>query len=559
MQLKRRIPVGKTNYKSICRNNYYVDKTLLIKEIIDEAQNTEVMLFTRPRRFGKTLNMNMLQTFFEKTNEDTSGYFADKKIWQQGDAYKKMQGQYPVIFLTLKDIKFSDWSISLGLLKEVIRNEYSRHQELESSQEIAKADAVLYHKIINDTATDVSYFFSLQSLSRMLYMHHKKAPIIIIDEYDTPIQQGFIHGYYQQAVDFIRNFFSSALKDNPHMSFAILTGILRVAKESIFSGLNNLSTYSVLDDRFSEYFGFTNEEVTALANYYNAAEKLPEIKDWYDGYIFGETEIFNPWSVLNYFANDCLAMPYWVQTSENFVVYDLLNYLNTEIFEKLNELVSGKIVTSIVETNVVYPEIKNRAENIFAFLLMTGYLKAVRTTLTSFGDRECELSIPNKELTNVYYKEIIAHLSENMSMNIAYTVSKALMEKDIDLLKKSLNTFLLEAISFHDTVNENYYHGLLLGISLLFHEKYFVRSNRESGNGRYDIALEPKNIGEMPGIIIEVKSKNDNIESLAALAKKALEQINAKQYDTDMKSRGVQTVYKYGIAFYKKTVEIATN
>ena len=549
------LPIGSTDYRKICDQYYYVDKTLMLKDLLDDGSN--FVLFTRPRRFGKTLNMDMLRTFFEKTDEDTSRYFTDKKIWAQGEEYTRHQGKYPVIFLSFKDAKQNTWEEMYAELQETIKDEFYRHYELKDSEKVK--DKAYFQSILDGKASKAELGKSILRLSEMLRQHYGQKVILLIDEYDTTIQAGHAHNFYDDVINFMRNMLSAALKDNNNIAFGILTGILRVAKESIFSGLNNIRVYSVLDRKYSSYFGFTNAEVEDMARYYEKEDKLPEVKEWYDGYIFGETEIFNPWSVLNYFANDCLAMPYWVQTSENFVVYDLLNYLNTEIFQKLNELVSGKIVTSIVDTNVVYPEIKNRAENIFAFLLMTGYLKAVRTTLTPFGDRECELSIPNKELTNVYYKEIIAHLSENMSMNIAYTVSKALMEKDIDLLKKSLNTFLLEAISFHDTLNENYYHGLLLGMGLLFHEKYFVRSNRESGNGRYDIALEPKNIGEMPGIIIEVKSKKDNAESLAALAEKALEQINEKQYDADMKSRGVQAVYKYGIAFYKKTVEIATN
>lgn len=549
------LPIGSTDYREICDQYYYVDKTLMLKDILDDSSS--FVLFTRPRRFGKTLNMDMLRTFFEKTDEDTSRYFTDKKIWAQGEEYTCHQGKYPVIFLSFKDAKQNTWEEMYAEIQETIKDEFYRHYELMDSDKVK--DKAYFQSILNGKASKAELGKSILRLSEMLRQHYGQKVVLLIDEYDTNIQSGHAYNFYDDVINFMRNMLSAGLKDNNNIAFGILTGILRVAKESIFSGLNNIRVYSVLDRKYSSYFGFTNAEVEDMARYYEKEDKLPEIKDWYDGYIFGETEIFNPWSVLNYFANDCLAMPYWVQTSENFIVYDLLNCLNTEIFQKLNELVSGKIVTSIVETNVVYPEIKNRAENIFAFLLMTGYLKAVRTTLTPFGDRECELSIPNKELTNVYYKEIIAHLSDNMSMNIAYTVSKALMEKDINLLKKSLNTFLLEAISFHDTVNENYYHGLLLGISLLFHEKYFVRSNRESGNGRYDIALEPKNIGRLPGIIIEVKSKNDNAESLAALAKKALEQIDAKQYDADMKSSGVQTVYKYGIAFYKKTVEIATN
>lgn len=410
------LPIGSTDYREICDQYYYVDKTLMLKDILDDSSS--FVLFTRPRRFGKTLNMDMLRTFFEKTDEDTSRYFTDKKIWAQGEEYTCHQGKYPVIFLSFKDAKQNTWEEMYAEIQETIKDEFYRHYELMDSDKVK--DKAYFQSILNGKASKAELGKSILRLSEMLRQHYGQKVVLLIDEYDTTIQSGHAYNFYDDVINFMRNMLSAGLKDNNNIAFGILTGILRVAKESIFSGLNNIRVYSVLDKKYSSYFGFTNAEVEDMARYYEKEDKLPEIKDWYDGYIFGETEIFNPWSVLNYFANDCLAMPYWVQTSENFVVYNLLNYLNTEIFQKLNELVSGKIVTSIVETNVVYPEIKNRAENIFAFLLMTGYLKAVRTTLTPFGDRECELSIPNKELTNVYYKEIIAHLSDNMSMNIAF-------------------------------------------------------------------------------------------------------------------------------------------
>ena len=549
------LPIGITDYAKIVSQCYYVDKTLLIKDILDEA--AAISLFTRPRRFGKTLNMNMLRTFFEKTEEDTSKYFKDKKIWQQGEDYTSHQGKYPVIFLSFKEAKQNTWEEMYAEICETIRDEFFRHFELKDSPFVK--NKVYFQKIINGEGSKVDFSKSILRLSQMLAEHYGEKVILIIDEYDTPIQSGYVCNFYDDVIYFMRNLLSAGLKDNSNLAFGFLTGILRVAKESIFSGLNNIRVYSVLDRRFSTYFGFTSDEVAAMAAYYDAEAKLPEIKDWYDGYKFGHTEIYNPWSVLNYFSNDYVAIPYWVQTSGNLVIYELLGYLNKETFQKLNDIVSEKAVTSIVETNLVYPDIKARPENIFSFLLMTGYLKAVKTTITPFGDRECELCIPNKELKNVYYKEIIEHLSASMSMNTAYAVTKALLKKNSRLLKQTLNQFLLETISFHDTINENYYHGLLLGITLLFHEEYYVRSNRESGNGRYDIALEPKNGASLPGIIIEVKAKRDADESLTGLAELALKQIEDKKYDVEMKSRGVAEIYKYGIAFHKKQVEIVTN
>lgn len=410
------LPIGITDYAKIVSKCYYVDKTLLIKDILDEA--AAISLFTRPRRFGKTLNMNMLRTFFEKTEEDTSKYFIDKKIWQQGEEYTSHQGKYPVIFLSFKDAKQNTWEEMYAEICETIRDEFFRHLELKDSSKVK--NKAYFQKIIDGDGTKTDFSKSILRLSQMLTEHYGEKVILIIDEYDTPIQSGYVHNFYDDVINFMRNLLSAALKDNSSLAFGFLTGILRVAKESIFSGLNNIRVYSVLERRFSTYFGFTHDEVAAMAAYYGAEEKLPEIKEWYDGYKFGLTEIYNPWSVLNYFSNDYAAIPYWVQTSGNLVVYELLGYLNKETFQKLNELVSDKAVTSLVETNLVYPDIKARSENIFAFLLMTGYLKAVKTTITPFGDRECELCIPNKELKNVYYKEIIEHLSASMSMNTAY-------------------------------------------------------------------------------------------------------------------------------------------
>lgn len=556
MLKKLPVPIGRTDYKKICRNNYYVDKTLLVKDILDEE--TDIILFTRPRRFGKTLNMDMLRTFFEKTEADTSQYFIDKKIWTQGEEYTKHQGQYPVIFLSLKDIKSSKWDTAFALLKRIIRTEYARHQELEKSTALSRADIDTYQSIIDNTADDAAYMLSLQDLSRMLHLHYKKAPVIIIDEYDTPIQEGYVNGYYAQAVEFIRNFFSAALKDNSHMSLSILTGILRIAKESIFSGLNNIRVYSVLDRKFSSYFGFTSDEVQAMAVYYGADDKLEELKAWYDGYRFGNSEIFNPWSVLNYFSNDCQAMPFWVQTSGNAVIAEILKNSNKTTSASLRALLNGEVVSSTIETTTIYPRLRDSQTNIFGFLLMTGYLKSTDTKLNDEGAYVCKLSIPNKEIKSVYRKEIITLLNDTVGEDVVHSLRQALLHKDIAELKKCLRQFLLNTISCYDGLQENYYHGLLLGMSVIFSADYYPLSNRESGEGRYDIALTPREV-EMPGIIIEIKAERKaGTEKLQELAKSALKQIESKHYDAELRTKGVGTIYKYGVAFSGKNVEICS-
>ena len=557
MSRKLPLPVGTTNYKKICEDSYYVDKTLLIKEILDEKVN--VALFTRPRRFGKTLNMDMLRTFFEKTAEDTGRYFQDKKIWQQGEKYTSHQGQYPVIFLSLKDIKARKWQYAFDALKYIISDEYMRHSELKRSSELEEADIELYNRIVKNQAGYMEYVFSLQALSRMLHQHHKQAPVIIIDEYDTPIQEGFVNGYYDDAVEFIRSFFSAALKDNPHARQIVMTGILRIAKESIFSGLNNIRVFSVLDKKFSEFFGFTTSEVQQMAAYYEQTDKLPELKAWYDGYKFGDTEIFNPWSVINYFSNNCQAMPYWVQTSANTIIQEILKTYNDDTYRNLHALLGKTEVQSIVRTNIIYPKLNEPQTNILGFLLMTGYLKSTGTELDARGDYICRLSIPNKEIKTIYYNEILSLLTEDIGENTVMNLANALYDKDAAKIKEALNKFMLKTISYYDNLKENYYHGLMLGLLAIGESNYDIRSNRESGLGRYDIQLIPKK-SALPGIIIEVKAadKDAGVE-LSKLAQTALKQIDEKKYDTELCAQGVNDIIKYGVAFKGKTVEIVTN
>ena len=554
MQNKLPLPIGASNYKLVSTEYYYVDKTLLIKEILDER--AVITLFTRPRRFGKTLNMNMLRTFFEKTPEDTSKYFKDKKIWQAGEKYTSQQGKYPVIFLSLKDANKDNWQDLYSRLKATITDEFLRHKELKKSTRLS--NTAFYEKIIAGTGNITDYATSLLRLSQMLHEHYRQQPIIIIDEYDTPIQAGYINGFYEQAIQFIRDLFSSALKDNPHIAFGFLTGILRVAKESIFSGLNNINVNSLLERRYSDYFGFTTEEVQAMATYYQADDKMSELQEWYDGYKFGNTEIYNPWSVLKYFNNYCEAEPYWVQTSANSTIREIIKGLDSSTCENLRALLNGITINSVIETNIIYPKLKDNQTIIFGFLLMTGYLKAVQTRRIN-GVSFCELAIPNKEIRTVYNNEIIALLADNIDNGIINQLQQYLITKNSSALQQTLRKFLLETVSYYDTLKENYYQGLLLGMTGLFTNTYYVSSNRESGEGRYDIQLQPKTAA-MPGIIIEIKAAKDATEEqLKALAAEALTQIESKHYDTELMAHGITTVYKYGIAFSGKKVEIATN
>lgn len=554
--MKLPLPIGNSDYKETSSENYYVDKTLFIKELLDE--NPKIILFTRPRRFGKTLNMDMLRTFFEKTAEDNSVYFTKMKIWQQGSKYTEHQGKYPVIFLSLKDARGRRWETAYEMLKYIIRTEYSRHGELAASNEITLADRIAYNKIIMDTASDSYYLFSLQALSRMLYAHYKTKPIIIIDEYDTPVQEGHINGYYDEAIEFVRTFLSAGLKDNPNIMMSVLTGILRIAKESIFSGLNSVRVFSVLDHKFSSYFGFTADEIEAMAGYYGRSEKTGEIKEWYDGYKFGNQEIYNPWSVLNYFGNDCIAMPYWVQTSENAIIREILKSSDEVAYQNLTDIMTGRELRYNIKTNIIYPRLKEPQADILGFLLMTGYLKAAETMLTEQGTYQCKLKIPNKELKTVYYQEILTLITQGTGESTIRSLQAALLNNDAAKLKETLSDFMAKTISCFDGLRENYYHGLVLGLLTVLEANYYLHSNRESGNGRYDIQLEPKNL-HMPGIIIELKAaEKSSGDSLKSLAQTALEQIIEKKYDTELHARGIKTIYKYGVAFCNKDAEVVS-
>jgi excisionase family DNA binding protein len=548
------LAVGNTSYTEIANDCYYVDKTLLIRDLLDH--HSQVTLFTRPRRFGKTLAINMLKTFFEKSEEDTSRYFYDKKIWGCGDDYRKHQGKYPVIILNFKDIKFTSWEESFEALKLVLRDEYMRHSELFSSSSLNAVERKYLEDIQNLALSDVEYTRGLANLTRMLEKHHHEKAIILIDEYDTPIQQGHSSGFYDEVITFMRNFMSGGLKDNPSLSFGILTGILRVSKENLFSGLNNPVVDTVLDENYSEYFGFTEAEVIDMASYYGQSEKLPEIRTWYDGYRFGRTEIYNPWSVTNYFSNNCQPKTFWANTSDNTIIRELLQNLDSEIADELSLLLQGKTIQTNLNMEVIYPHISDGADMIFSFLLVAGYLKPVKKPVETEFATFAELALPNKEIQRVYNTEILAWLKRRLDGSAVSDIEKALYLNQSELLQKALRKYMLTCISSFDGSAEGFYHGMMLGLVASLSSKYYIRSNRESGEGRFDLCLEPKNCADS-GIIMEFKAvKADVIDNLSSLAGDALTQIEQKHYDADMKNRGIQNITKYGIAFCGKNVEV---
>lgn len=552
------LPIGISDYVRAQSEYYYVDKTLLIKEFLD--QKPLVSLFTRPRRFGKTLNMDMLRVFFEISDEDTSIYFKDKAIWKCGEDYTKHQGKYPVIFLTFKDVKFHSWESTLDKIRGLLQAEFGRHLELRESKKVAEYEKEYFARIIDESATEVDLTSALEHLSKMLAEHYGKAPVIIIDEYDTPIQEGYAKDFYDEIIGFMRNFFSGAFKDNKNLSYGFLTGILRIAQESIFSGLNNLTVNSVMDEEYESYFGFTYSEVNEMLEYYGMTDKGAELKDWYDGYLFGSTEIYNPWSVINYISRGCIPQAYWVNTGKNEVLEAVLKVATDDIIERLYALLQGERVIARIDQNVVYRSLSEDPANIYSLLLVAGYLKTPTKELQADGAYLCEVSIPNREIAAVYKSEILSHLLQvgAITRTTANKIAESLYANDLTKLQQAITEYMEKSISYYDSGAEGFYHGLVLGLIALMDNQYKIKSNRESGDGRYDICLIPRD-GKYPGILMELKSETGlNEDELKALSAEALDQINDKRYDTEMRSEGVESILKLGIAFSGKKVRIKT-
>ena len=552
----RTLPIGISDYVRAQSEYYYVDKTMLIKEFLDKKPL--VSLFTRPRRFGKTLNMDMLRVFFEISDEDTSRYFMDKNIWKCGAQYQAHQGKYPVIFLTFKDVKFDTWKATMDKIRGLLQEEYGRHQELLISDKISQYEKEYFSKILDATANEVELTSALERLSKMLATHYEKSPIIIIDEYDTPIQEGYSKDFYDEIISFMRNFFSGAFKDNKNLSYGFLTGILRIAQESIFSGLNNLTVNSVMDEEYSQFFGFTSDEVKVMLEYYNMSDKENELKDWYDGYRFGNEEIYNPWSVINYISRGGIPQAYWVNTGKNEILDDVMRTSTDDIAERLHALLQGESVIARIDQNVVYRSLAEEPSNIYSLLLVAGYLKTQKKELQADGAYLCEVSIPNKEIASVYKNEILSYFLQIgvITRTIANKIAESLYANDYKKLQKAIAEYLDKSISFYDGGAEGFYHGLMLGLIALMDNQYKIKSNRESGDGRYDVCLIPRG-KRYPGIILELKWKEKLKEdALNKLGEDALAQIDNLRYDLEMKEDGITNILKFGIAFSGKKVVV---
>ena len=552
---KKALPIGISDFKSFKdKGYYYVDKTLMIKDILDDK--ALVTLFTRPRRFGKTLNLSMIKYFFEKTNEDNSYLFEDLNIWKSGEKYKEYQGKYPVINLDFKSVEGLSWKEAYKKARVMVTNEYIRHEYLLSSDILSEDEKDLYNRLksLNIEADETEYIYSIKNLCVYLERYYEQKPIILIDEYDVPLQRAYINDYYKEAINFFRGLLQDALKTNNSLEFAVMTGCLRISKESIFTGLNNLKINSILDTQYSEHFGFTQEEIDEIIKYYELEEKREEIKEWYDGYQFGSKDIYNPWSILYYIDQarvnkNRFPEAYWVNTSGNDIVKKLIKNADEITKDEIEILINGGTIEKALSSNITYNELDENIENIWSMLFFTGYLTYTKERREE-GDviSYYSLKIPNQELMYVYKVIIKEWFTVKVKEKDFSELYKGLIEGNEEEITDELSEFLLENISFYD-VNESFYHGVLTGV-LSRISKYKIYSNLESGRGRSDIILAPKRLKQV-AIIIEIKVAKTEGE-LETKCDEALRQIENKKYDTYLRKENLKNIIKYGIAFYGK-------
>ena len=548
--------IGNTSYIEVSGECYYVDKTLLIRDLIDD--HNMVTLFTRPRRFGKTLAINMLKTFFEKTDTDTSVYFKNRKIWMCGEKYTSLQGKFPVITLTFKDVKYNSWSDCREAILLAVKDEFRRHSELFDDGKLSSDDRDYIDRLEKGGLSDVELSRALLKLTHMLSEYHHQKTIILIDEYDTPIQQGYTKSFYEDVITFMRNFLSGGLKDNPDLAFGVLTGIMRVSKENLFSGLNNPTVNTILDQKYSQYFGFTEKEVRIMAAYCGMADSMEEIKFWYDGYRFGNTEIYNPWSVTNYFASAGQAKPYWANTSDNEIIRQILADMTPEISDELAKVMQNETIHVSLDMEVIYPHISDGNDTIFSFLLLAGYLTPADTPEETEIGTFAALRLPNAEIRRIYNTEVLSLIRRKQSNTVISEIEKAIYLGDGKRLQNALREYMVTSISYYDGASEGFYHGMVLGLIAGLSSRYYIRSNREAGEGRFDLQMEPRG-KNLPGVIMEFKAvSSSEKDDLSEHAEEALMQIESRQYYRDLKERGITDIVRFGIAFSGKKSEVHT-
>ena len=544
---KKRIPLGKSDFKEIIEGNYYYcDKTKLIEDILDKG--FEVNLFTRPRRFGKTLNMSTLKYFFDVRNvEENRKLFKDLYIEKSG--YFDKQGQYPVILISFKDLSANNWKAMTINIKEAIRKLFNEHSYL--FEDLIEIKKEVFEKILRKTLDIEELKNILQFLTEILYEKYNKKVVVLIDEYDTPLISAYTEGYYREAIPFFKTLYSSVLKDNKYLELGIMTGILQVAKEGIFSGLNNIKVYNILGDNYSSYFGLVQEEVEKALVDFELEDNIEDVKTWYDGYRFGNTEIYNPWSIL-YYLDERQLGAYWVNTSSNDLIIKLLKQSGNDVFKELKILFSDGMIEKSINKNFNFNEMNN-SKGLWELFVFSGYLKLEKKVNKDINDDLYLLKIPNLEVKTFFHRSFIESFLD--SMDTFREMLNALKKKDEEIFTERLQTIFNVSISYYDVgKEEKYYHNILLGMILSLQKEYDITSNRESGSGRYDIVLEPKDRNKT-AFVLEFKV-GDNEEELEKLSQVAIEQIEKKEYASSMKAKGINDILAVGIVFYKKKIRV---
>ena len=549
------IGIGESDFKSlIIKDNYYIDKTLYIKDIIDNQ--SKVILVTRPRRFGKTLNMSMLKYYFDIKQNDNKSLFKNLKIMSQDEYYKSKLGAYPVIYVSLKDAGLMNYDYMIMQMKTIMMDMFYEHKYILESSKIPEGDKQIFNRILNAKATDIDLINSLKILSKMLYLYYNKPAILLIDEYDVPIQSAYVEGYYEYAMKFLKSFYNTTFKDNPYLEKTVLTGVSRVAKESIFSGANNFVVYTVLDNEFADDFGITEEEMDKIIKDFGIEDKKEQIKEWYDGYKIGNVEgIYNPWSILNYLSRKEL-IPYWVNTSSNDLIKMTLKN-STTVKEKIERLLNDEAVEVQINLETIIVGIEDKEENIWGLMLQTGYLKVVETVNISEGIYK--VKIPNYEIKELF-KGIVRDWFRNKVIgNDLTSILKDLIELNLKEYEKKFKVLVNEMFSYMDVgrnTAENFYHAFVLGMLVGLKDTYYVNSNRESGFGRYDIMLEPK-VKNGNCFIMEFKvMENMEEKTIEDTLENAKKQIEDRGYESNLRERGFTNIIKMVYAFNGKDVEM---
>ena len=541
----KRLAIGVSDFKKIIEGDfYYFDKTKLIEEIINDG--SEVKLFARPRRFGKTLNMSTLKYFFDVENKEENKEIFKGLYIEKTDAFKE-QGQYPVIFLSLKDLKALTWEQMEKAIKSAISRLFSEYKYL--LNDLDKFDTLTFENILLKNTELEDLKEALKFLTRILYEKYNKKVVVLIDEYDSPLVSAYINGYYEKAKDFFKTFYSTVLKDNSYLQMGVLTGIIRVIKAGIFSDLNNLRTYTILSDVYTDSYGLTEEEVEKSLKYYGIEQEISNVKDWYDGYKFGDSEVYNPWSILNFLDFKELRA-YWVDTSGNDLIKDVLKNITKNTIEALERLFNGEGLKQNISGTSDLSKLLSEDE-LWELMLFSGYL----TVEEKIDHKNYILRLPNKEIKELF-RDTFLEKYFGRGSKLLYLM-EALTENRIDEYEERLQEILLTSVSYNDTKkgNEAFYHGLIMGMGLYLEGEYITKSNIESGLGRYDFVIEPKNKAKR-AYIMEFKS-TDNIEKLEEVSKEALEQIENKKYDVSLKQNGVKDITYMGIAFCGKQIKIS--